>query len=54
MKMLQTILQLNVIVDKFSNFFENFYTEKNSLVKFIELCKSWGYRHLRNRVLQNL
>ena len=29
-------------------------TEKNSLVNFIELFKSWGYRHLRNRVLENL
>ena len=27
-------------------------TEKNSLVKFIELFKSWGYRHLRNQVLE--
>ena len=31
-----------------------YYTEKNTLIKFIELFKSWGYRHLRNRVLENL
>ena len=30
------------------------YREKNSLVKFLEVFKSWGYRHLRNRVLQIL
>ena len=29
------------------------YTEKNSSVKFIELYKSWEYRHSRNRVLEN-
>ena len=29
-------------------------TVKNSLVKFIELFKSWGYRHLRIRALENL
>ena len=29
------------------------FTETNSSVKFIELFNSWGYRHLRNRVLQN-
>ena len=27
---------------------------KNSLVKFTELFKSWVYRHLHNRVLENL
>ena len=31
-----------------------FQMEKNSLVKFIELFKSSGYRHLRKRVLENL
>ena len=28
------------------------HTEKNSLVKFVEPFKSWGYRHLRNQVLE--
>ena len=26
------------------------YTEKSSLVKFIEVFKSWGFRHLQNSV----
>ena len=30
------------------------HTEKNSAIKFIELFKSWGYRHLWNWVLENL
>ena len=30
------------------------YTEKNSLIKFMELFKSWEYRHLPHRVLENL
>ena len=30
------------------------YTKENSLIKFIELCNSWGYRHLRSTVQENL
>ena len=30
------------------------WTEKHSLVKFIEQFKSWEYRHLRNRFLENV
>ena len=36
------------------NFFLPYSMKKNNSVKFIEVFKSLGYRHLRNRVLENL
>ena len=40
--------------DLFEGYKKSFYTEKYSSVKFIELFTSWGYRNLRNRILNNL
>ena len=48
-------LTYSVLISKYSAvIFKIFVHEKNSSIKFIELCKSSEYRHLLNKVLENL